>query len=367
MSTADVDVARRPGAFDARRAEAFAEEMLGVLNGGALALMLSLGHRAGLFDVMAGLAPASPTAIAEEAGLHERYVREWLAAMVAGGVVELEPESGLYRLPPEHAAVLTRASPDWNLAVTAQWIPMLGGVEDRLLACFERGGGVPATEFERFQAVMAEQGAQRAARRIPGRALALVPGLADDLRRGIDVLEVGCGSGGALRQLARAFPASRFRGLDLSAEAIGAARAGAAAEGLRNVGFELRDAADLRERGSCDLVTAFDSLPAQARPEVVLRGVFQALRPGGVLLVQDLAGTGDVARDADHPLGPLLYTISCLHTTTVSLAAGGAGAGAMWGRERLRAALAAAGFTGLATHALPEDPAHLVHVGHRPA
>jgi hypothetical protein len=52
-----------------------------VLNGAALALMTSVGHRTGLFDALAGMDPATSDAIARRAGLQERYVREWLGAM----------------------------------------------------------------------------------------------------------------------------------------------------------------------------------------------------------------------------------------------------------------------------------------------
>ena len=45
MATTQLDTARR---------DAFAERLIGVLNGGALSLMISLGHRSGLFDVMSG-------------------------------------------------------------------------------------------------------------------------------------------------------------------------------------------------------------------------------------------------------------------------------------------------------------------------
>ena len=47
---------------------------------------------------MAGMAPASPDAIAVEAGLAERYVREWLGAMVTGRIVEYDAESRTYTL-----------------------------------------------------------------------------------------------------------------------------------------------------------------------------------------------------------------------------------------------------------------------------
>ena len=148
------------GGFDPVKAEAFGEKVIGVLNGGALALMLSLGHRTGLFDVMARIPPGDSTAIAKAAKKNERYVREWLGAMVTGGIVDYDVASGAYSLPPEHAASLTRAARPNNLAVTAQWIPVLAGVEDQIVACFEEGGGVPYSEFPRFHRVMAEESDQ---------------------------------------------------------------------------------------------------------------------------------------------------------------------------------------------------------------
>lgn len=350
--------------LDDRRAEAFAEEMLGVLAGGALSLMLSLGHRAGLFDVLAALPPSRPEAVAEAAGLHAPTVRAWLATMATGGVVELDAESGTYRLPPEHAAVLTRAGACGGLASCAQWIPMLAAAEEPLLACLESGGGVPGGVFERFQAVRDEQSERAVARPLLGALVPLVPGLEASLRRGIDVLELGCGSGRVLQRLAHAFPASRFRGIDVAPEAVVAARSAAA--GLANASFELRDPAELDETASVDWVAAFGSLPSLARPEAALARVLRALRPGGALLVQDLAVTGDPAQDADHPLAPFFYTIASLHSGPVSLAGGGTGTALLWGRERLREALERAGFVGLETHALPGDDAHLYHVARRP-
>ncbi len=77
--------------LDQAKAEAFAERMVGVLNEGAIALMTSIGHRTGLFDVMAGLPPSTSEQIASAANLNERYVREWLGAMTVGGIVEHVP------------------------------------------------------------------------------------------------------------------------------------------------------------------------------------------------------------------------------------------------------------------------------------
>src|SRR5687767_10883161 len=145
--------------FNQKKAEAFSESLVDVLNKSAIALALSLGHRTGLFDALAELPYSTSEQIAEAARLNERYVREWLGAMVTGRVVNYDAETRTYKLPEEHAAFLTRkATP--NLAATMQFIPVLAGVEERILNCFRSGGGVPYSAFERFHEVMAEESAQ---------------------------------------------------------------------------------------------------------------------------------------------------------------------------------------------------------------
>ena len=135
--------------------------------------------------------------------------------------------------------------------------------------------------------------------------------------------------------MAEAFPASLFTGVDLSAEAIAARPMPTpSARGLRNVRFVQDDVAELWLDRHYDLITAFDAIHDQARPALVLERIYEALRPGGMFLMQDIAGHTHLADNRAHPLGPFLYTISCMHCMSVSLAAGGPGLGAMWGREQ---------------------------------
>ncbi|HET6519935.1 MAG TPA: class I SAM-dependent methyltransferase [Geminicoccaceae bacterium] len=342
-------------ALDQTRADAFTERLMGFLNGGALALMTSIGHRAGLFDAMAAMPLATSGEIAAGAGLNERYVREWLGAMVTGGIIEYHPEAGTYRLPPEHAASLTRAAAPNNVAAFMQYVGLLGSVADRIAACFRAGGGVPYSAFTRFHEVMAEESGQTVVPALLDSILPLVPGAIGDLERGIDVLDIGCGSGRALNIMARAFPSSRFTGYDLSGEAIARATAEAARSGATNVRFEARDVTRLGEVARYDLITAFDAVHDQADPAGVLAGIRAALRPGGAFLMQDIAASSRVENNVGHPMGPFLYTISCMHCMTVSLAQGGAGLGAMWGEETARAMLAGAGFANVEVHRLPHD------------
>lgn len=341
--------------FNEAKAQNFAEQMLGVLNHAALALMTSIGHRTGLFDRLAKLPPATSVEIAHAAGLNERYVREWLGAMVTGRIVDYDAATMTYRLPAEHAAFLTRAATPNNLAVTAQFIPVLANVEDQIIECFKRGGGVPYEAYPRFHEVMAEESNQTVVAGLLEHILPLVPGLIEKLRQGIEVLDVGCGSGRALSLLAATFPQSRFTGYDFSTEVVAAAQANAAAQGLNNLRFEAKDVATLNGGSRFDLITAFDAIHDQAQPARVLRAIADALDSDGVFLMQDIAGSSHVHKNLDHPLGPLTYTISCLHCMTVSLAQGGAGLGAAWGEERARQMLAEAGFNEVEVQRLPHD------------
>jgi 2-polyprenyl-3-methyl-5-hydroxy-6-metoxy-1,4-benzoquinol methylase len=347
-----------PKEINQAQAEAFAEKMLGMLNSGALALMTSIGHRTGLFDTMANLPPSTSAQIATAAGLHERYVREWLGAMVTAGVVEVDPATTRFVLPAEHAAFLTRAAAADNIAVFAQYIALLGSVEDDIVACFKQGGGVPYEKFPRFHAVMAEDSGQSVLSSLESHVLPLVPGLTDRLATGIRMLDVGCGSGRILNRLAALYPNSRFTGMDLSQEAIESARADAAQQGLRNIEFvtvDLSDFDNTAEPEAFDFITTFDAVHDQARPLSVLRGIHRALKPNGVYLMQDIKGSTQVHNNIAHPIGTFLYTVSCMHCMTVSLAQGGEGLGAMWGEEQTRQYLQNAGFRSIETHQLAHD------------
>ncbi|MFP4611655.1 MAG: class I SAM-dependent methyltransferase [Thiohalophilus sp.] len=344
--------------FDQQKADAFADRLVNTLNEGGLCVMLSIGHRTGLFDALDGQAPMTSAALAEHAGLNERYVREWLNAMVVSQVVHYDPQHKTYALPEEHATYLTRRSDEGNIAVFAQYIPIMGTVEDHIVDCFRHGGGVPYEKFHRFHEVMAEDSGQTVLPALRDHILPLVPGLIDKLERGIRVLDVGCGRGRALQLLAGWFPNSTFVGLDLSAAAIDYARQQARQQGLENVQYFARDLSDFDQDDHAeqyDLITTFDAVHDQARPLSVLRGIYRALKDDGVYLMQDIHGHSEVHENLEHPIAPLLYALSTNHCMTVSLAQGGEGLGTLWGREKAQELLNAAGFSRIAIHQLEHD------------
>ena len=344
------------------KAQAFADRFAQWTNGAALMLMTSAGHRTGLFDAMADLPPSTSGAIAKAAGLSERYVREWLGAMTVGGIVDHDEHAGTYWLPPEHAQWLTRAAAPNNLAVTAQWLAVLGAVEDRVVDAFRHGKGVPYSAFHRFHEVMAEESGQTVVAALREHILPIVPGLTHRLERGIDVLDIACGSGRAMIELAGLYPASRFAGYDASEEAIAAAVQAAKLRNLSNVRFEVRDVSAIGEPVRYDLVTGFDAIHDQAKPAQVLREIKSALRPDGVFLMQDILACSHHHGNRDHPFGPFVYTISCFHCMSVSLANGGPGLGAAWGKETALQMLNDAGFKDVTVQTLPHDPLNYYYV-----
>lgn len=344
------------------KSEQFAEKMVGIINHGALNIMISIGHRTGLFDVMSELPPSGSEQIAESAGLNERYVREWLGAMTTGGIVDYDSENGTYHLPAEHAAWLTRKATPNNIAVSAQWLSVMSPVEDKIVECFKNGGGVPYEEYGRFNEVMAEESRQTVIAPLHDHLLPLIPGVKEKLESGIDVLDVGCGSGYALVEMAKEYPASRFTGYDLLPAAIERGMTLAKEYGLTNVNLEAKDVSAFNDVESFDLITTFDAVHDQADPDRVLSNIHRALKEDGVYFMQDIKGSSHVHNNMENPLAPFLYTVSCMHCMSVSLSQNGKGLGAMWGKELACDMLREAGFSNVQVQELPHDPINYYYI-----
>jgi 2-polyprenyl-3-methyl-5-hydroxy-6-metoxy-1,4-benzoquinol methylase len=344
------------------KSEQFAENLMTVLNNGALCLMISIGHRTGLFDTLSGLTPSTSTEIADAAGLNERYVREWLGAMTTGEILEHDHENKTYSLPDEHAAWLTRAAAPNNRAVTSQWISLLGSVESKIVDCFHNGGGVPYEAYDRFHEVMSEESHQTVIVPLIDDLLPLVHGLKEKLEAGIEVLDVGCGSGYAMVEMAKEYPNSRFTGYDLSPEAIERGTERAKELGLNNLNLEVKNVAEFSDEKRFDLIMTFDAVHDQADPGRVLSNIERALKDDGVYFMQDIAGSSHVHNNMDHPVATLLYTTSCMHCMSVSLAQDGQGLGAMWGKELAIEMLTEAGFGKIDIKELPHDPINYYYI-----
>jgi SAM-dependent methyltransferase len=352
----DTGAEAQPADPDPAALEAFGDRMVGMLGEACTALLTSIGHQTGLFDALAATGPATSDQVATTAGLDERYVREWLNGLTVARVVDHDPESRRYRLPAEHAAWLTTEAGPNNLARTMQFVPMLAEVEQGIVECFRNGGGLSYDHYPRFHALMDSDSREVVDASLVDVVVPLVEGLDERLRAGIDVADVGCGSGHAINVLARAYPASRLVGYDFSEEAIGRARAEAESLGLTNARFEVLDVATLDAVRAFDLVTAFDAIHDQAHPGQVLAAVARALRPEGTFLMVDVKAATAVDDNLDNPFAPALYTLSTMHCMTVSLGLGGDGLGTAWGRELATSMLHDVGFTQVGIREVEDDP-----------
>jgi SAM-dependent methyltransferase len=329
--------------------EAKLNELLGrfVVDVGASfqALGAVLGDRLGLYRALLAVMPARPEDVAREAGVDERYLREWLSAQAAGGYLTYDPATERFSLSEEQAFVL--ADPAGMQAAAAFLLPLAVGTNlDRIAEAFRTGEGFPwhAQDARLFE------GTERFFR--PGYVASLVSswipaldGMEDRLRAGARVADVGCGHGSSTLLMAEAYPASRIVGFDYHAPSVEQARERAADAGLADrVSFEVAGAAEFPGEGY-DLVTVFDALHDMPDPLTAARHVREALGDDGAfLLVEPFAN--DRLEDNLNPVGRLFYgasTVICVAHSKSEQPATALGAQA--GEARLAGVLGEAGFS----------------------
>jgi SAM-dependent methyltransferase len=333
-------------AIDPSKLETFVMRAMGDLTVGYTGVMVSLGHKLGLYKALAGAGPLSSREVATRARCAERYVREWLNAQAAGGYVGYHASSDTYELSPEQAMVLADEDspyfipPAWDVPA-AMWFD-----EPKALEAFRTGCGVAWGDHDRRLACGV------AAFYRNGYRASLVPewlpaldGVVAQLEAGMAVADVGCGHGHATLLMAEAFPRSRFFGFDVHAPSIAEAQHHAAAAGVgERTSFEIARAVDLPDR-RYGLVCFFDTLHDLGDPIGAARRVEQVLAPGGtVLLVEPFAQ--DRVEDNLSPVAQLYYSGSALICCAHAISEGGQLVlGAQAGEARLAEVFRRAGFT----------------------
>ncbi len=345
--------------------EEFAGRIVGAIDSASLAILLSIGHQTKLFDTLAELPPATSAQIADAAGLNERYVREWLGGTVSAQVIDFDAATQTYSLPRHRAAVLTRTAGPDNLARVAQFIPLLGEVEQKIVGCFVNGGGLSYSDYPRFHTLMAAESGEVFDAALVDIILPMADGLTELLRDGADVADIGTGSGHAINVMAQAFPASRFTGIDFSDEGLSVGRAEAHRLGLTNANFTAKDVAALDVSETYDVITVFDAIHDQAQPAKVLENIHRALRPGGVLLMVDIKASTQLEDNVGVPMATYLYTVSTMHCMSVSLGLDGEGLGTCWGRQLATSMLADAGFVDVTVGEIESDPLNYYYIARK--
>lgn len=306
--------------------------------------MTYLGSRLEIFESMAGQGPITAAQLAERSGVNERYLREWLGAMVAAGYVELDENTGDYHLPGEHAMVLAdRDSPLYMAGLLRMTVPLMKMVP-QLEEVFRSGGGIATADYpaEFFEARDMES-RPRYMYHLVRKWLPQMPAIHERLQRGCRVIDIGCGGGYALISMASAYPSSKFTGSDLHDLSIEKARNNAAEAGLQEI-LEFAVADGIPDQlGKFDLVTTFDVVHDSPDPDALLRSIRQGLAEGGIYLMVELNASSRV-EDNISDWGKMLYSLSTMFCMTTSLADGGAGIGALMGEDTARELAYQAGF-----------------------
>ena len=348
----------------------FSTKINEILNHGALNLAMAIGYKNRIFDILEDLnKPVTVSEIASASGLHERYLKEWLGIMVTGKIIEISraPDGeDTYFLPPEHASILTRKAGSNNMGVYTQEIPLLTSCAmESVNRGFKTGDGVSFSRYPDFQRFMAELSDAKHEKVLINNFLPSIDKrqLLASLTDGIRVCDLGCGHGVAVNLMARAFPKSKFTGIDNHEEAIRNARNTAQKMGLSNAVYKVLDAAKIHGEKEFfrlfDYICAFDAIHDQSHPLEALKGIRYMLAPGGMFSMIDIKAGSNHGDNIGHPMGPFLYTVSLMHCMPVGLNDSGTGLGMMWGQEKAEALLREAGFEYIEVTEMEHDPFNL--------
>jgi SAM-dependent methyltransferase len=335
------------------------DRIVEIMNHGWLVLVLSLGERLGLHELLAGRGATTFADLAAEAGCDERALREWALAMAAAELVDVTDTTVALR--PEYTRALTSAGGADHWSRICVQIAGVARMEDLVVDSMRTGDGLPATAYEGYFTELMSIESGPIFRQVLLDEVVPMLGVGELLLAGAAVADLGCGRGDALLILAEAFPASTFIGIDESASAIEAATASARERGLGNVAFRVADVEEDLGLHDLDIAMAANVVHDLADPGAFYARVAGALRPGGVLYVHELDSSDDMAENlADpHALGKLGFSL--YHCIPLASRRDGVVPGAFFGRGRHLALLEQAGFAVERRYA-PSDPVNLTLV-----
>jgi SAM-dependent methyltransferase len=337
---------RGSAAVDDGRLQAFMGKMVGDMGAALSGALVVIGDRLGLYKALAEGGPASSAELAGRTGTAERYVREWLAAQAASGLVDYDGRTQRFSMNPEQAMALASETSPVYVAGAFELIASAYLDEPKITQAFRTGRGVGWHEHHEclFRGVERFFRSGYSAFLVQGWIPAL-DGVKEKLERGAKVADIGCGHGASTVLMARAFPNSRFFGFDYHEPSIRRAREAAAEAGVAgNTAFEVATAKGFSGSGY-DLVACFDCLHDMGDPKGAAAHIRQALKPDGTfMLVEPFAG--DRLEDNLNPVGRMYYAASTMVCTPNSLSQEvGLALGAQAGEARLREVVTSAGFT----------------------
>jgi SAM-dependent methyltransferase len=307
--------------MDQGKMESFQERIFSELNAGMSILSLQLGETLGLFRILGDSGPSTSHDLAEQTGYSERYLREWLECMVAGGYLDHDSERGMFSLPPEHAEVLTKPESQWSAIGMFGWLSSFGSVMPLLTEAFQTGGGVPYEDYG-LDMVTAQAMSTRPmfVNDYVSNWIAAMPDIEAKLKVGGRVAEVGCGLGWSSIALAQGMPNVAIDAVDPDDLSIEKAEQNAKEAGVSNrIRFHPTTIEEASIDGPYDLITAFECLHDMPYPVSALERMRKLTSPDGAVLIADEA-VGDTLQENTNFMGHFFYNFSVLHCLPQALA-----------------------------------------------
>jgi 2-polyprenyl-3-methyl-5-hydroxy-6-metoxy-1,4-benzoquinol methylase len=332
-------------AIDQEKLNAFMGRFVGDLGAGIHAALAVIGDKLGLYKAMAAAGPMLPKDLAKKTGADERYLREWLNAMAAGGYVSYEAKTGKYFLSPEQAFTLADETSPAYLPGAFQVISAVFHSADKIADAFRNGNGVGWHEHHPDLFVGTERffrpnyAANLIAAWIPA-----LEGVEARLKKGGRIADVGCGHGSSTILMAQAYPNAEVIGFDYHPASIETAKQRAKEAGVANrTRFEVASAKTYPGK-DYDLVTFFDCLHDMGDPAGAAKHVLQSLSPSGTwMIVEPMAG--DTPESNHNPVGRVFYSASTMLCCPASKAQEvGLALGAQAGEKRLTEVIKSGGF-----------------------
>ena len=332
-------------AIDQEKLDAFVGRFATDFAAAMHAATVVVGDKLGLYRALAASGPTDGAGLAARTGYDRRLVEEWLNAQFVSGYCEHDPAAGTFWLTEEQAAALADESSPALLVGAMTIVASVVKDEERIRERFATG----RLGWHEHHADLYD-GTERLFK--PGYVANLVSswipaldGVAERLRAGGRVADLGCGYGASTILLAQSFPEATVVGFDFHPESIDVARKRAADAGVADrVRFEVASAGDFPGT-DYDLVCVFDALHDMGDPVAAARHVYDSLAPDGTwLVVEPMAG--ESITDNVNPVGRIFYSASPLICTPSAQAQGGGYAlGNQVPDSTWRALLGEAGFT----------------------
>lgn len=338
--------------IDPDRLKMFSFGVFTQLSGAVTAGMIHLGDKLGLFSALAAIGgPATTVELADAAGLHERWVREWAHNQAAAKILDVDTTSTPERFSMSPEAVAVLADPEhvaYGMGMFHRFPQTMAALEE-MPESFRTGIGHDYDSHGCEGAIGIEKSFEPWMRHhLLDTVLPSLDGVVERLDAGAHVIDIGCGAGGAVLMMARRFPNSTFVGYDISDHALTRAAERLAESGVTNARFVDSRLGPLPADHSCDVVTTFDCIHDMTRPQEMMESIRSAIRDDGTWLLVDIKGRDSFAENVEkNPMAPLMYGISVLSCMSSALSEpGGAGLGTLGlPASKAQEMAAAAGFS----------------------